>query len=371
MQVRKLRYLLPMMILLACHQEDSVSIKAWESNTSLTGEEKILLNSHLSGDSLTIVGINSIYIVDTSSTQPLTGFAVTNPYSLSAKPAMSDHLVISLGPNNGRPQLFINSNNYWKCYRGQDNRIQEILDLAIVDSIHYSENDVIETSNYTGPVGVFNDNDQLLVPVRKNDVPGQLVFCLIDMNIKPASYPSMNSCRAIDYQLTTITFDVEATQWVRGMFAFGENFFVQIDNGLWKITPTGDKVKAVSESGDIYNVHNIFRYQDHLIAATLYGGKIYQSDLSGEDWNLLGNTGDFDFDTEFFYVDDSLCYNTGSHLFTFNMQTLKSRELDNTGLEGNGITSVNSFNGKVWVTTLSGLFTRDEKDFFTYKKTKP
>ena len=47
------------------------------------------------------------------------------------------------------------------------------------------------------------------------------------------------------------------------------------------------------------------------------------------------------------------------------------QELDNTGLEGNEITSVNQHDGKIWVTTLSGMFTKDVKDFFTFKESQP
>jgi len=39
--------------------------------------------------------------------------------------------------------------------------------------------------------------------------------------------------------------------------------------------------------------------------------------------------------------------------------------LDNSGLEGFEITSVNEYNGRAWVTTLSGMFYKDLKDFFT------
>jgi hypothetical protein len=44
-----------------------------------------------------------------------------------------------------------------------------------------------------------------------------------------------------------------------------------------------------------------------------------------------------------------------------------SGSIDNKGLEGNEITSVNAFNGKVYVTTLSGLFYIPQDQFLRYK----
>ncbi len=54
-------------------------------------------------------------------------------------------------------------------------------------------------------------------------------------------------------------------------------------------------------------------------------------------------------------------------LFTIEDNTLSIVELTNEGLEGNQITSVAAFNGKVYVTTLSGVFTKSIEDFFTEK----
>ncbi len=43
------------------------------------------------------------------------------------------------------------------------------------------------------------------------------------------------------------------------------------------------------------------------------------------------------------------------------------RELVNDGLAGNAITSISLFNNKVYATTLSGVFTKELEEFFTYK----
>jgi len=367
------------MILLACHKEEAGinnqstktdSIQAWKSNPYFFREGKILLNGHISGDCLTIAGVKAISTFDTSSSmEPLVNIAVDGFSALDYRPAMSDHFEVYKGEHSS--ELYINTNWYPSLELLHVN-----LDLATVDSIHFSADDMIEPEYYTHPIGVFNNQNQLLVPVHKNDVAAGLVMSLTNIQMTNTEKIKFTDTveafqSTLTYDLKPIYFDVDQFQYVRGLFSFDENFFVSIDDGFWKIKPNSDKVKAFFSGGNSHDVvRKMIRYKDHFLAFTDYEGNIYQSDLSGEVWNKVGSNFHPYFDEmDFFQVGDTLCFYAYSQLYTLNLDNETIKELDNTGLEGNAITSVNQFNGKVWVTTLSGLFTRDEKDFFTYKKT--
>ncbi|MEH0156007.1 hypothetical protein V6R21_17805 [Limibacter armeniacum] len=60
----------------------------------------------------------------------------------------------------------------------------------------------------------------------------------------------------------------------------------------------------------------------------------------------------------------------GDHIIHFYKTdvTIEFKEISNIGLEGNQITSISEFNGRVYVTTLSGVFIKDIEDFWKYKE---
>ncbi|NID13127.1 hypothetical protein [Fibrivirga algicola] len=68
-------------------------------------------------------------------------------------------------------------------------------------------------------------------------------------------------------------------------------------------------------------------------------------------------------------VGDKLIAAYNSQLFqlTITPTTLSTVELDNTGLYGNRITSVAQFRNTVYVSTLSGVFTKPVRTFLTTK----
>jgi len=61
-------------------------------------------------------------------------------------------------------------------------------------------------------------------------------------------------------------------------------------------------------------------------------------------------------------------YNDQMFKVELSEKELKLIELDNSGLDGNKITSIARFRDKIYLTTLSGVFYRGEDKFLTYKQ---
>ena len=71
----------------------------------------------------------------------------------------------------------------------------------------------------------------------------------------------------------------------------------------------------------------------------------------------------------FIEIEQKLCFYIYSQIGWIDFKNQKIIELDNKGLEGNQITSVNEYGTYVWVSTLSGMFKKEVKNFFTAKET--
>jgi hypothetical protein len=147
------------------------------------------------------------------------------------------------------------------------------------------------------------------------------------------------------------SFDIEA---------FRDRFLVGTTRGGHLVYPTGE-VKLIFN----HDIQEFFAFHDTLYA--LHNRDLYQSVDLGETWQLYA-AGFPIWYARFFEVRGKLCFYAGSQMAVLDVGAKYVRELDNFGLETNEITAVSEFHGKVYVATLSGLFYRDAKDFFTYKE---
>ena len=214
---------------------------------------------------------------------------------------------------------------------------------------------------------VINQNNQCIVPYFNYDttedgiriIEGVAKFALFDLTIE-----DLGGNDHIDTSQVRLVDGPENIGPIISLHTVGDNFFVtglnqtfRLDNQLtWEI--------AVEE-----RLYKIFEYQNTLYA---FSGQnfLYQADLSGNNWNKLGSV-DNDFQLlNYGIINDQLIGYFNSQLFEIEIdsENINAREIENDGLFGHEITSVMEFNGTVYVSTLSGVFTRSIGSFFEYKE---
>ncbi|MEL7119036.1 MAG: hypothetical protein AAFO07_06335 [Bacteroidota bacterium] len=111
----------------------------------------------------------------------------------------------------------------------------------------------------------------------------------------------------------------------------------------------------------------IFEYQGSLYGFTRE--ELYRSTDTGLSWQTLGGIQSDFFLLNYTQIDGQLIAFYKSQIFKLDITDngIDSEELDNDGLFGHEITSINTLTNKVYITTLSGVFVRDLADFFEAK----
>jgi hypothetical protein len=177
---------------------------------------------------------------------------------------------------------------------------------------------------------------------------------------------------------------------------------IKMANDGYKTTITKTKTIAISNGG--FDVNNLFTHKDYFIAGlrysnhkiysdgtvkriilnkflqriiakndTLYafssGGDIFRSTNDAEDWVKLGTGNPNIANLNYYLIGNEIVgtYMSQLYHFTINGNNLTIEEIDNDGLVARYITSVSKFKDKVFVTTLTGVYTVDYKSFFKYK----
>ncbi|MEZ0539409.1 hypothetical protein [Fibrella arboris] len=245
--------------------------------------------------------------------------------------------------------------------------VNTIVRLSSLDP-DFADFDLIPAS--TGETMVANNQNQLIVPYRRYDrsystpvINGNLVnIALITVNVP--SPPSI--------QLTTGNtklIDLPSGNFLRAMSSIGRYFLVSAGSGTYRISPDGSYQKTYP-----YPFLNLFTFKGTVYGITTANTgtlKLASSTDQGNTWSILVDQLPdayrlFTYKT----VNDQLIATYNSQLFQLKLTptTLSPVELDNTGLYGNKITSVAQFRNTIYVSTLSGVFTKPVRTFLTPKR---
>ncbi|OJJ20150.1 hypothetical protein BKI52_16900 [marine bacterium AO1-C] len=209
---------------------------------------------------------------------------------------------------------------------------------------------------------VVNDKKQLLVPyVGKQATPTLLL-----LDLKPNT-DDLRLVRIDTSRTQKITIPRVSHAILPGSFhSIGNNFYFSFYH-TYRLNSNGE-IKVVLDNISISDF-----VKD---GANIYGigyGKLYKSIDDGINWSEVQNLQAYDFELmDYSKVGDKIiAYYKYGQIFelTFGPTGIEqSRELENDGLQGKYITSVTEFQGKVYVTTYSGLYYRNIDDFFKDKK---
>ena len=165
-----------------------------------------------------------------------------------------------------------------------------------------------------------------------------------------------------NYLDTAKTWTVDLPGYIYALYAFGEDFYVLVDAGTFKIDATRTAHRVSSKA-----LYKMFRIDDQLYG--LHNQELYASD-QGDHWELVGNV-DFNFGLLNYQLVEGKTiayYNSQLFLLEHKEGVVHFTELDNTGMESHKITSVARLGPRVYVTTLSGVFFKEYDSFLTPKE---
>jgi len=327
--------------------ETVIEEPSWKLVEELDGANKIILNSYVTTDSL-------YYYISTHSEFWKCNHIKSNPIfcynywpcitqTLEYKPIIYDLVSAYISEDKTEIQLALNEIDSW-------NIIPEYISIWDIDST-FSDNARLAMSSFTQPVGAFNNQNQFLTVVMGNS---GVNFCLIDYTFDDTNSGIKITSMQKNYYLYGC--------WpYNDIISFDSRFFVALCTVPYLVYPNGDTV-AIEDIP--WSCLEFFTFNDTLYAFTS-NFQIYITYDSGENWELFGQLSTW---VSCFEIAGKLCCHRDDDIHEINFNTGEVKELDNWGLEGNEITSINEFNGKVYITTLSGIFYRNVDEFFTYKE---
>ncbi len=336
----------------------------WENDDSFFRTDKIILNARVDSGKFLIAGVSHVSMYDSSTGTRHNGSAENNG-AINYKPAINFPYVMYLGNNDF--QLIINSPAYMRVYGGNTAGFPFTDGLRFSDfNLGYSENAKVTSGDFSAQNGAFNNKNQFLTLIDDSKGVGELdySFCLIDLNPTESvfsGYPALT----LNPVPKRINLNTNISEFIRVFEAIDDMFYVQIGSGIYVINSFGDVALA---QGLNTLISDFYLYRDTLFAYAPFFGSIYYSNDKGYNWNFYVS-GLPQYLLKFFEVEGKLCFYIYSQIAWMDFENQKIVELDNEGLEGNEITSVNEFGKTVWVSTLSGMFKKDVTDFFTKKET--
>lgn len=157
-------------------------------------------------------------------------------------------------------------------------------------------------------------------------------------------------------------------------YSFFDNLFLVIGAKIYRIDADGKYMDVTTPANGFTYVNTMFAIGNTLFAIGAgQNNSIVVSTDKGITWNVF-STGNPDLSKlvslRYLYVGGKTIaiYNSQMFLFTLNGNTLSYKEIDNTGLYSNYITSISQAGKQIFVTTMSGVYYKDTTNFITFKQ---
>lgn len=245
--------------------------------------------------------------------------------------------------------------------------VNTIVRLAPLDPA-FAEFDLVPAAN--GETMVTNGQNQLIVPYRRYDrsyntpvIDGTLInIALISVSVPTPPHIQLKTA-------STQLINLPGGSYLSALSSVGNYFLVSTGGGTYRVAPNGSYQKTYP-----YSFLKLFTFDGTVYGVTTANTgtlKLAASTDQGITWSILiDQLPDayrlFTYKT----VNNQLIAIYNSQLFQLLITptTLSAVELDNTGLYGNKITSVAKFRNTVYVSTLSGVFTKPVRTFLMPKK---
>ncbi len=327
----------------SCGNEETTEeiVKPWIEHESFRMEQKYIINSEITSNSLMLKTTDTITTID--KTDDVTFYAAVTKNLITAAFsekyfAAYEHNSLRIG-SSVRPVSFVS-----------------LIDFETIEE-SFDESDIQDL----GKIGVMSGN-QLLLPLKN--------LYLLTFEDEYPDYPDYPG----DPQLIS-TIKTEYNDFITEMKAFDDFYLISSRNKTYKMDKSGNIQLILNErSFDFFKFNGkYFAFAGTTQAS--FDMRLYSSE-NGTDWKLFltnWRTFDqipFDFICKFFVVNNKLYYFRFDKIAYIDFENLAYREVDTSNIETNYITSVAEFNNKVYVSTKSGLFYKELEDFHVLKKEK-
>lgn len=331
----------------SCEKEEVEKEYRWKKHENFVYTETAVLNSFATNDYLYMIGRSFYSLTDESNNSAVGGnvinYSLDGAFNVNYKMAIND-------------LFYVNASNDYIAIVPTKNPTFARTDLRIPmneKNFNYFELPYYSSSNAI----CINSNNQVAIPYRSYSGNNYINYYLVDVKV------THNSEDIIDTIKTrTINFPNEYV--VMHNFSYKDYFIATLSDNTYKIYSNGTSRKISDNRFD-----KIFQKGDTLFGVNTRAELFISSD-DGENWQKK-----FDLPSEFqilnyYLIDNQIIATHCAQLFhiTINNQIMAIKEIDNDGLINNFITSVAKFKNKIYVTTLSGVYYRQAKDFFTYKE---
>lgn len=208
---------------------------------------------------------------------------------------------------------------------------------------------------------LLNGHNQCLVPYNtfipntSNSVTQNARFCILEIH-RDAYNEILDTLIPVPIPIDSNLGGVLSLHTIDG------NFYACLSNATLRITPTYEVTQVSNEK-----LYQVFKYR-----GALYGlgyTYLYKSTNNGLSWFPLLQVSENAYRNNYAVIDDELLAFKNDQILhlTITDNKIEQKEILNDGLEGDEITSLSLFKGKVYITSFSGVFTKDYSTFFTYK----
>jgi hypothetical protein len=336
-------------------KKDSVSLVTPPSNWiqvlsdwHFNGDE-IYVGARVEENELRLVSIDEYKVIDANGQlEDNSGFLLPILNPIGIKPVLNrTYIVVSDQYNTGIEFIDYKCGNYSPCKDG----------LGFSGTQNYKFMKDFTGLNPGKDVGAMNMNDGFLTSAVRTGYTGRISLLFVPILGSHLRYQGQATyIHPDEYNFHKILLPNEGDAMINRIQSFINNFFVSTGHFSYLVRPDGSFKQVFNRSA-----REFFQYHNQVYAD--FGDAIYASSDDGENWNLIYNHHpDMGF-RQFFTVNDSLCFFRNDSIFVMHLD-FTSRLLNNTGIQGDEITSVNEFIDKVYITTLSGIFYKPRNDFF-------
>lgn len=374
MKIKALFYISVVIFFTACTKEKIVEVEKivektteykWKRHSIFKDIYAAVLNSYATADTLFLDG-RSFFILEDSINATLTseskciglskGFG--SDQNINYKNPINNTLYLNGSWSNG-DYIFINQVS-GKSFNYGDYQ---------VNMKNYDVNfDRFDIQSSLSKVCIkLNNKNQLLIPYKNKTVDASYTydanFLLMDFILVPyAGSYRIDTLRTkkikIEYQHANT-----GNHYIDEVFTFKDYFIFSFNSNVYKLNSDG----TLKIFNNLY-FNNVFNKRDTLYA-TNYNSLFISTD-EGNNWNqLMSGTLPNLIYYKFYQINNELVVANYSNLYhvIIGNNTVQVKELENNGLDGNYITSISQYRSRVYVTSLSGVYYRNLKNFFTYK----
>lgn len=264
------------------------------------------------------------------------------------------------------------TNDYYIKY-GKDSLIIRYLDqpLKYVDTLKASEVSMNEElrffREYMGTYAVGNSKNSLLVCISTNtsyssydeyyviDISSNLNALALNSQ-QPQSKPeySYHKVNFLNPPKTNLGY---VNYYIETLNSANDKFYISLRVGKTYLVDENYNAKLViEETSDDVVFFDGFYY-------AFTRENVYKS-VNGINWDLYLDSFTLGYNFDYVTINNKLYCYYGSQIWNIDFKNGSLNELSNSGLEGHLITSINEFYDKIYVSTYSGLFSKDIAEFY-------